>query len=98
MRGVLGSGADTVAPFGNRPRLIGDGDLPELRGGEPRPVPPVRILRHTASARAAAAGDPKDGHDRLLRPEGVDEPRRAARLRVAAGRDDAVLRRDARGP
>src|SRR5437588_4380649 len=67
------------------------GDVSLVRRGEPGPVSPLRVLRHPARARRAAAGGPEDGHDRLLRPEGVDEPRRGARLGVAARGHEPVL-------
>ena len=52
-------------------------------------------MRVAAGRRAAAAGDAQGRDDRLLRPEGLDEPRRGARLRGPARGDDALLRRDA---
>ena len=72
------------------------GRLPQLRRGESRPFPALRLLRDAARGRTAAAGGAEDGHRRLLRPEGVDDPRRAARLGIAARGDDALLRGDAR--
>src|SRR5262245_15889965 len=73
-------------------------NLPEVRGREPSAIPPLRVLRDTAGGGTTRAGDAEDGHDRLLRPEGLDEPRRGARLRVAPRGDDALLRGDAGDP
>ena len=47
------------------------------------------------AAGRAGPGDPQDRHDRLLGSEGLDRPRRAARLRVAARAHDPLLRHDA---
>ncbi len=67
--------------------------LPELRRGEPGPIPPVRVLRHGARARPPAPRGAQDRHRRLLRPQGLDQPRRAAGLRGAARGHGPVLRR-----
>src|SRR5215213_4495842 len=37
--------------------------MSELRGREPRPVPPVRLLRRVAREGRPASGAPQDGHD-----------------------------------
>ena len=73
--------------------------LSQLRRGKPGTVSALRLLRHGApEGGRAAAGDPQDRHDRLLRPQGVDGPRRAARLGVPAGADEPLLRGDAGRP
>ena len=62
------------------------GHLPELRRGEPRAVPALRVLRHAARRPQPAARDAEARHGRLLRPAGLDEPRRRRSTRRSCAR------------
>ena len=73
-----------------------DADLSELRRGEPGRFRLCGFCGAPLAPALPAAGGPQDGHDRLLRPQGLDHPRRAARPRVAARGDEPLLRGDAR--
>ena len=67
-----------------------------VRRREPRDRPVLPRVRHPARGGPAAAGDTKGRDNRVLRPQGLDQPRRGARFRGASRGDDALLRRDAR--
>ena len=75
-------------------KLPADDQLPYVQRGKPSEVPLVRLLRRASRRRALGAAGARGAAYRdhhLLRPQGIDRPRRAPRPRGDARGEGALL-------